>query len=141
MLNDLLSEDFFRPTLQTRFDERGNCLNACIATLFDVGIDEVPWFEDENENWIFELSEWVQGKFGKYVCPVKFQSDDQAVLLGESLTIANIISPNPNVERHAVITQNYRIVFDPMCGEVDEPITDKHDATFLLIGDVRSGNR
>ena len=141
VLNDLLSKDFFRPTLQTRFDEKGNCLNACIATLFDVGIDEVPCFGDKNENWIFELSNWMRGKFGKYVCSVKFQGDDQAALLGESLTIAIINSPNPKVERHAVITQSYRIVFDPMCGEVDEPITDKHDATFLLIGDVRSVNR
>ena len=132
--------EFYKPTLQTRFDEKGNCLNACIATFFDVGIDDVPWFEDENENWIFELSAWMREKFGKFICCVKFQNDDQAALLGDSLTIATINSPNPKVERHAVITQNYRIVFDPMCGDVDEPITEKHDATFLLIGDVLIGN-
>jgi len=141
MLNNLLSDDFYKPTLQTTWGDKGNCLNACIATLFDVDIDDVPCFDEDNENWIFELSEWMRGEFGKYVCSVKFQSDDQAALLGDSLTIAGINSPNPDVERHAVITQSYRIVFDPMNGEVDEPITDKHAATFLLIGDVRRGNR
>lgn len=134
-------EDFYKPTLQTTWGKKGNCLNACIATLFDVDINDVPWFDDDNENWIFDLSDWMRGRFGKYICTVKFRSDDQSALLGDSLVIASIVSPNLDVERHAVITQNYMIVFDPMNGEVCEPITDKHDATFFLIGDVRRGNK
>lgn len=131
-------QQFYKPTLQTRFGNDGNCLNACISTLFDVHIDDVPWFDDDSENWIFELSEWLRDKFGKYIVSVKLFSDAQAELLGDSLVIANIISPAKGVERHAVITQNYRIVFDPMSGDVDKPITDDLDATFLIIGDVRT---
>ena len=136
MHNDL-NNDFFNPTIQTRFDKDGNCLSACIATLFNVSIDKVPWFEDENTDWIYELSEWMIKKFNKYVCPVKFDYDSQIDLLGNSLIITSINSPNPNVKRHAVITQNYKVIFDPMFGECNYPIVHKDNATFLLIGDVR----
>jgi hypothetical protein len=129
--------NFYNPTLQTKFDNDGDCLSACIATLFDIHINDVPWFAENDDNWIFNLSDWMQKMFGKYVVSVKFNSVEQVNLLGDSLIITTIISPNPDVERHAVITQKYRIIFDPMNGPVNEIITEDHDATFLIIGDVR----
>lgn len=131
-----MNKDFYHPTLQTTFGCEGNCLSACIATLFDVSIYEVPFFDDDNEKWAIELSDWMRENFGKYICLVKFNSVEQAALFGDSLVITTIISPRIDVDRHAVITQKHRIVFDPMTGEVDEPITDDQDASFLLIGDV-----
>ena len=39
-----------KPLMQTRFGEEGNCFAACVASILEVSIDEVPWLEDP-ENW------------------------------------------------------------------------------------------
>ena len=39
-----------KPLMQTRFGKEGNCFAACVASVLEVSIDEVPWLEDP-ENW------------------------------------------------------------------------------------------
>jgi len=36
--------------MQTKYGEDGNCFAACVASLLEVSIDEVPWLK-EPENW------------------------------------------------------------------------------------------
>lgn len=35
-----------KPVLQTKFGLQGNCLTACLASLFELTIDEVPCFHE-----------------------------------------------------------------------------------------------
>ena len=127
---------FYKPTLQTKFGEQGNCLSAVIATLFDVHIDEVPLFADYDDKWVLELSTWMAQKFNKYVMPVSLEAHEQTELFCDSLMITFIDSPNPDVDRHAVISIGDKIVFDPMIGEVDQNISQSQNPHFLVIGDI-----
>lgn len=130
--------EYFKPTMQTSFNEEGNCLSACIASLFDVGINNVPFFDDNDGEWVWKLSRWMGEKFGKFLIPVGFSEPKHLFLFNNSIVIASINSPNPRVERHAVICKGRRIIFDPMKGEVDIPITDEMEATYFVIGDIRT---
>lgn len=132
-----MSDNFYRPTKQNKFGTEGNCLPAVIATMFDVCIDDVPGFSSEGENWSFGMSRWMQKKFNKYVVPSRTEGLDHAGLFGNSLMMVSIISTNPAVERHMVIVQGDRIVFNPMVGEVNTPLLPRMDPVFLVIGDVR----
>ncbi|MCK5605383.1 hypothetical protein KAR91_26060 [Candidatus Pacearchaeota archaeon] len=129
--------DFYKPTLQTKFNGDGNCLSAVIATLFDTDISVIPVFADNEKNWVAELSAWMVQNFGKYVVPVGMAKMSDTSLFGGSLLITVINSSNPDVERHAVITKGCRVVFDPMIGEVDRMLKKSEDPIFMVIGDVR----
>ena len=131
-----MCESFYKPTLQTKFNERGNCLSAVIATLFDVNIDDVPFFSDNDETWAFELSDWFAGRFGKYVVPVNLSEPEHYRLFCGSMVITSINSDNPMVARHAVISEKGRIIFDPMVGEVDKELKPEMKPTFFILGNT-----
>lgn len=131
-----LVSDFWQPTLQTTFDEKGNCFSACIATMFPVGIDDVPFFE--TDEWHVDLQEWASEKLGVFFAHIKLPSmDDLAIAFNGSAIITAINSPNPKVERHAVITKGKNIIFDPMIGETKRSFTMVDDPTFILASAMR----
>jgi len=132
--------NYFNPIKQNKFGNEGNCLSAVIATLFDVEMSSIPVFSDDGEYWVVELSKWMANRFGKYVSPIKLTHRDDVFIFCGSLMIATINSQNPDVDRHAVITKGDKIIFDPMVGEVDQPITDDMDITFMVIGDIRKNH-
>jgi hypothetical protein len=131
-----MCEQFYKPTLQTKFDKQGNCLSAVIATLFPIGLDDVPLFCDNDETWAFELNKWMAEKFGKYVVPVNLAEPEHYEVFCKSMVITAINSPNPKVDRHAVITENGRIIFDPMVGEVDRKLKPEMEPTFFILGNI-----
>src|ERR1700723_1436552 len=50
-----------KPVDQTETDPgRGNCLTACLASIMDLGIDEVPYFRVYDDWWEL-LQEWLRG--------------------------------------------------------------------------------
>lgn len=133
-------EDYFNPTLQTKYGTEGNCFAACVATLFPVNIDDVPTFEDGDYDWIDAISEWMGEKFGKYMVTVKFV-EKGCTLLNNSLCIITALSEHPDVERHAMIARGDMVVFDPMIGEVNIPLSNFDDITYCIVGDIRGDNR
>ena len=55
-----------KPTFQTKmfkYGQRGNCMRAALASVFEIGIDEIPSFEEMARNqwgdafkqWLFEM--------------------------------------------------------------------------------------
>ena len=133
----MIESHYYSPTLQTKFDGEGNCLSAVIATMFDVGIDDIPVFED-GDNWASDLTTWMSGRFGKIAVQVKLPPEEETLLFNDSLVITTINSNNSMVERHAVISRGDKIIFDPMVGDVDIEITEEMEPTYILIGDMRT---
>lgn len=130
-----MMETFFKPTLQTKFNEHGNCLEAVIATLFDVDINDVPYFD--LVDWVVPLSKWMAFEFGKFMLPIKLDNHfDSAVFCG-SMLITTIKSTNPHTGRHSVISQGGNIIFDPMRGLVRDLISNEMDPAYHIIGDIR----
>jgi hypothetical protein len=124
-----------KPILQNKFGDEGNCLAACISSLFGCPIGEVPFYENDDSEWQIKLSKWFSKQFNKFIILARFDDNGVFDMVCDSLLITLIDSPNPNVERHAVITQNSRIIFDPMIGFVDEPLKKSQNPSFMIIGD------
>ena len=126
----------FKPTLQTKFNREGNCLAACIASLFPVDINDVPELS-YNSSWEKELSDWFKWKLNKYAFIVSIPQEGIELLNNSlMLTIINSTNPDPEIKRHCVITKNNRIIFDPLIGEVDYPVKENMNPTYLIVGNV-----
>lgn len=77
--------------------QRGDCLSACIAALFELPIDDVPFFVDM-ENWWGEYNNWLVDR-GLQLAQVRIvpDEDDQTRLAGGPIDgiywIATVKSP------------------------------------------------
>lgn len=47
------------PVDQTKFGDEGNCYQACLASILEIGIDEVPTFSSSS-NWVREVQQWLE---------------------------------------------------------------------------------
>lgn len=125
---------YFNPTLQTdRSAYSGNCMAACIATLFPVTLNEVPSLPGEWENWAMDLSDWFAKRLGKWLVPVQVQRE-MLPIFGDSMLIVSIQLTTGG--RHAVIVKRDRVIFDPMMGVVDRKLSFRLNPIFLCIGDI-----
>ena len=129
-----LIKEHYKPTLQTKFNDEGNCLSAVYATLFDIPIDNIPLFQTE-----YEESNWLIKTIGKFIVYVTFANPSDREVFNNSLLITAIESEsnNPKVKRHAVISKGGNIIFDPLIGEVNIPITSEMKPSYGVIGDMR----
>jgi len=84
-------------------EESGNCLAACIASIFEVPIDIIPEFE--GENWYLEMM-----KFVEILGFEMLRWDEEVVLKG--YYIVNGKSPRGSFD-HVVIFKNGKMVHDP----------------------------
>lgn len=125
-----------RFTLQTKFGQNGNCVQACVATLFGLEISDIPEFEQDDNEWCFKFSDWLRDRLGKFLMTVELNDESHIKLLSDSYCLSSINSPHPLVDRHAVITKGDRIIFDPMEGEVDKPVEWDENPVFYIIGDI-----
>lgn len=48
-----------KPVMQTKPGADGNCFHACMASLFELSIDEVPDWPD-GEDWIVGVRTWLR---------------------------------------------------------------------------------
>ncbi len=99
----------------------GNCFQACIASLLEIPLEEVPHFVEGNQDayfWRKELNVWLAPRGLSFVeiwCPnlanFRWYADEQLANVGYYV----LSGPSPrqkNVE-HAVIAKGGEIVFDP----------------------------
>ena len=47
---------------QTIFGNHGNCLAACIASIFEVEMSVLPTFAEMPDAWLEELNDWLRPK-------------------------------------------------------------------------------
>ncbi len=100
-----------KPIDQTTFGKgKGNCFAACIASILEVGIDEVPNFVCEYKNWVGETLKWLnkRGFTGMFLTGseegVAFRPDCYHVVTG----------PSPRGDfLHAVVGRGDSLVHDP----------------------------
>ncbi len=118
------------PVDQTTFGvPDGNCFSACVASLLEMPIDQVPHFMSA-DSWLDALAEWLL-PLGLY--PVFFRvatcSEDQwrpqgfYILGGES-------ARGP----HAVVARGHKVVHDPHPSRVG--LSKHEDATLIVPLDV-----
>lgn len=94
---------------QTRLgDKEGNCLEACLASLLELGIDNVPVCGDK-ENWFEILNNWLIFEFGLYMVVMKIRP--QFVPKGYHMIWGE--GPRYKDVDHSVVGLHGKIIFDP----------------------------
>lgn len=96
---------FHRPECDRYHGLRGNCLRACLATIFGGGIDEIPPFEWAKGLWWGEFQRWAIETHR--LKPVLFQPHQPPP--GWSL----MNGPTGRGVRHSVVARDGAMVFDP----------------------------
>ncbi len=110
------------PVDQTTFGvPGGNCLSACIASILQLGIEEVPYFMSNDVNgreWITKLATWLV-QFGLYPVVVTGLASGQLGYVAAHLVIKGFagvhILQGPTVRggTHAVVGVGNTIIHDP----------------------------
>lgn len=101
-----------RPVDQTTFGHPGgNCFSACIASLLELPIEEVPYFMDESDGrapWDEQLDAWLETR-GFYALHFNIQ-DPARMLWPKGYYIQVGKSPRGD---HAVVARRSDMVHDP----------------------------
>lgn len=105
------------PVFQTRFggidapyDEQGNCLAACIASILHCRIEDVDAHPKDNAPWL--------SAFQNKLRPLNYQliilqPECAKALLSDTYYIASGLSPRGNWH-HSVVYQNEKLMHDPV---------------------------
>lgn len=94
--------------------ENGECLRACVASLFEMDIDDVPHFITLGEDWWFKFLKWFEDRN----INVNWLTD--RIPFG-AWHIASVVSPRFPEGTHAVVCDpEGEYVFDPH-PDVDDP--------------------
>ena len=83
-----------------------NCMQACLAYLFNVGIDEVPECEIDGESAV-EVVEWLAGMDLAFAMSVHV-----LIVAADPLNIVGFVNDGYNT-MHAVVCHNNDVVFNP----------------------------
>ena len=104
-----------KPTYQTIFDdELGDCFRACVASIFEFPIEDMPNFweqtQDGSEFWKL-TDDWISKNIGYRAISFEFKKKDIHLVDG-ILCVACAVSPRSNDVDHAVVWQD-GVVHDP----------------------------
>lgn len=100
-----------KPVHQTVFGNKGNCMSACLASLFELRIEEVPNFHDAAESdagWWAELRKWLRNK-GYGVLSVSLSEDALPCMDGYLI----VCGQSTRDRSHATIWKKGSMVHDP----------------------------
>lgn len=93
------------PQYQSRVGKNGRCMNACLASIFDIPEKLVPDFGKTDSEWYRGLTHWL-GKRGFTYTRVPY---DQPPPLGYH-TIEGI---SPRGGMHATVGKDGKMIWDP----------------------------
>jgi len=98
-----------QPVDQTRFgDPDGNCLAACVASIFEVALEDVADFQASN--WLIELNEWLAPRGLAHLC-LSFRHGLDSTLMPGGFHL--IGGPSRRGHNHSVVGHTGVIVHDP----------------------------
>jgi len=102
-----------KPVMQTKFgDKKGNCFAACLASLLEISIEEIPDFFNKKEYWTKTCNDFLKTK-GFCFVDINFDSSEMSYwILRSGYSIVTGSSPRHNC-LHAVVAYQGEIVHDP----------------------------
>ena len=97
-----------KPVNQTKFGmEEGNCFEACLASIFECDIGDIPVFK--GSLWFSDLQEWLYTKELYYI---EIEARTFCDLSIKGYHIINGDSPRLNCQ-HSVVGYNCKMIHDP----------------------------
>ena len=88
----------------------GNCLQACLASIFELPIDSVPNFFLHGTDWLEALDKWLDVRFGLSVVLLKFHREP-GFTRPRGWCIAS--GPTSGYPKHSVVWRDGSILHDP----------------------------
>lgn len=108
-----------KKVFQTKFGEKGNCFEACLASILEKKIDEVPTLGSD-EGWLYKLSDFL-APLGLFYIEIDPENNEERKVIQamyedgtDIYHFVNGISPRGG--EHAVVGLNGKIVHDPHPG-------------------------
>ena len=103
-----------KPVDQTIFGfKKGDCMRACVASIFEMTIDEVPNFmENGPKAYADNLAAWCQAAGLKFLDILIEHKELMEYILSDHI-IATGASPRNPEYNHAVICKDGKVVHDP----------------------------
>lgn len=117
-------------------DLPGNCLQAAVASIFELPLDAVPHFVTY-PNWPLKLRRW-SASFGLYPLDLGVTADDPWLHHTPAHHVLIGGSPRLPGEAHAVVGFAGEIVHDPHPD--GGGVTDYHSAIFFVAAHPRQGS-
>lgn len=113
---------------QTKLGSDGNCFEACIASLLDCAIEEVPdlgAYEEDN-TWLGVLNDWLERTYGLGYLECRVPHRERDEFWKDKNFYHIIIGPTSLSQdiHHAVVGRKGRMLWDPHpehIGILDEP--------------------
>ena len=99
---------------QTILDlKHGNCMQACVASLFELPLNEIPNFmKDGGDRYDYHLQKWCKKK--NLLCLDVSIEDEHLLKYFKDIYLIGVgISPRDSNNNHAVIIKNGKIIHDP----------------------------
>jgi hypothetical protein len=100
-------------TKQTKFGDHGNCFAACIASLFELPLDDVPDFCSLPPDWWRGLQDWLKRKG---LCAIEVRLEPKCLVWSEGCNCI-LTGTSPRGRPHSVIAKTvcggFEYVFDP----------------------------
>jgi hypothetical protein len=104
-----------KPIMQTIFGkEKGNCLNACLASILEIPLEDVPWF-GTGPFWEERQNKWL-AQFDLVAIDIKVDSFYKGDLRFLGFHLINGPSPRGTGENefwHSVVGYQGKMVHDP----------------------------
>ena len=103
------------PVHQTKFgnaagEAAGNCLQAALASLFDLPLDSVPHFVAYSDaQWWAEFNAWLGSRFGLFIVSITREQVPYLDQRGYYIQYGN----SPRGFPHVVIAKDGEMVHDP----------------------------
>ncbi len=129
---------------QTTFGSPGgNCFSACVASMFELSIDDVPYFmgdESDGDEWCHRFEKWLCPR-GLYpvllgIDPDPPKDDHKNAWRPQGLYILSGKSPRDTGENkddpllHSVLARGHRLIHDPHPSR--DYLVDERDVCLLI---------
>lgn len=103
------------PVDQTIFDnKRGNCWAACVASIFEVPLESVPWPNGNDDDFWPTYHSWLNERNATVVSLTRGEWIPRGYVIG------SVMSPRFEGTHHAVVVHEGRIVHDPHPSKASE---------------------
>ncbi len=88
----------------------GNCLQACLASIFNLSLDEVPHFVEHGASWYDDMQAWLMQR-GYYALDLLF--DDGYIPNVDIRGYHCLNGISPRGIRHSVVCKDGDMIHDP----------------------------
>jgi hypothetical protein len=100
---------------QTTFGDHGNCFAACVASIFELSLGDIPDFCNLPPDWWEGFQKWLKERG---FCAIEIRLEPKCLVWSEGcICILSGISPRENSRSHSVIAKTthngFEYVFDP----------------------------